>query len=401
MTDAAPSQPLAADNVFATIIKGWIQPADQLASGKSAAEVVNGNTDVVASANGSGGGDDITDLRGDESDETSDDGDDDDEDDDDTKHGSGPTAQQVLAASGVGDLTAASADYHGAGAAASAMGASEALDRAVPMEVPVEVAQWKPSGDGLHSAVTASTTSFSIEALDATGNRIRQPVAASELQRFSVTLTGASMVRARVFDEGNGSLSCEYRVMQTGKYRLSVMHAGSHLPGSPYTVVAKAGVTGLKDWKASRQREAASLRAARKARDGQRKAPPQRREPSPRINPAEQLQKAYAYAMAAIASDRRKRAAARPPVTLALVTAGATAAPPVSLPTATASAQAPGFVDGACSSAAPTSALAQPTGVTTAATSIAAPPPLALPPQDSRALEPVLEVERMQQLLEA
>ena len=224
-------------------------------------------------------------------------------------------------------------------------------------------------------------------------------MAASELQRFSVTLTGASMVRARVFDEGNGSLSCEYRVMQTGKYRLSVMHAGSHLPGSPYTVVAKAGVTGLKDWKASRQREAASLRAARKARDGQRKAPPQRREPSPRINPAEQLQRRMPTPWRQ--SRPTTRAAARPPVTLALVTAGATAAPPVSLPTATASAQAPGFVDGACSSAAPTSALAQPTGVTTAATSIAAPPPLALPPQDSRALEPVFEVERMQQLLEA
>ena len=67
------------------------------------------------------------------------------------------------------------------------------------------------------------------------------------------------MVRARVFeDEGNCSLSCEYRVMQTGKYRLNVLHASSHVPGSPFTVVAKAGVGGLKDWKASRQREAAS-----------------------------------------------------------------------------------------------------------------------------------------------
>ena len=123
---------------------------------------------------------------------------------------------------------------------------------------------------------------------------------------------GAAVVRARVYDEGDGLYTVEYKLLQTGKYRLSVMRAGQHLPGSPFNITAKAGEAkkSLKDWKVERSREAANLRAARKLKQHEKKMLQQeklerKREPSPRINAAEQLAKAYALALAAARSDKR------------------------------------------------------------------------------------------------
>ena len=38
-------------------------------------------------------------------------------------------------------------------------------------------------------------------------------------------------MRARVHDEGDGTYSVDYKVTASGKYRLSVMRGGAHLPG--------------------------------------------------------------------------------------------------------------------------------------------------------------------------
>ena len=100
----------------------------------------------------------------------------------------------------------------------------------------------------------------------------------------------------------------------TGKYRLSVMRQGQHLPGSPFAVHCKAGESkaNLKEWKAGRQKEAEQLRRARKLKQQEKKQLQQekleRRAPSPRINPAEQLQKAYELALAAVRADGGRRA---------------------------------------------------------------------------------------------
>ena len=71
-----------------------------------------------------------------------------------------------------------------------------------------------------------------------------------------------------------------------------------------FALTVKNPTGGLKDWKASRQREVSSLRAKRAAAKAAKREPPVRREASPRINVHEQLQKAYEIAFAAIRADR-------------------------------------------------------------------------------------------------
>ena len=172
---------------------------------------------------------------------------------------------------------------------------------------PPPVTQWKLSGQ-LSTVVAGSSSTFTIEGLDASSQRRRSEGG----DKFNISLTGAAVVRARVYDEGDGLYTVEYKLLQTGKYRLSVMRAGQHLPGSPFSISAKAGEAkkSLKDWKVERSREAANLRAARKLKQQEKKTLQQekldrKREPSPRINAAEQLAKAYALALAAARSDKR------------------------------------------------------------------------------------------------
>ena len=186
----------------------------------------------------------------------------------------------------------------------SVIAAASAAADAAPGPSP-PVVRWDLSGDGLTAAHTGRPATFYIEGLDASGIRRRNDGG----DKFVVTLTGAAAVRARVWDDGDGRYTCEYKCSTTGKYRLSVMRAGQHLVGSPFNVVCKAGETkvSLKEWKAGRLREADELRRSRKLKQQGKKQLQQerieRRAPSPRINPAEQLQKAYALALAAVRAD--------------------------------------------------------------------------------------------------
>ena len=146
---------------------------------------------------------------------------------------------------------------------------------------------------------------FTIETFDAaTGARRHEPA-----DKFVVLLSGAATVRARVYAEGDGRYTCEYKCPSSGKYRLSVMNHSRHLSGSPFVINVKSGGS-LKEWKAKQAKEASELRERKKERERERSAPAQKRAPSPRINPAEQLAKAYELALAGIAANRANKAAA-------------------------------------------------------------------------------------------
>ena len=185
--------------------------------------------------------------------------------------------------------------------AAAAAAAPPSTATPEPEEEEVGTVEFRLVGDALHTAVTGQVATFTIETLDASGKRRRIKGAS----RFAVSLAGAAIVRARVHDEGNGLYNVDYKLPSSGKYRLSVMRAGSHLPGSPFALVAKPQTKDLKEWKAERQKEASSLKATRKARE-RRKREEKARPVSPRLpTPYEQLQKAYALALASIgASDK-------------------------------------------------------------------------------------------------
>ena len=224
-TDLAPSQPLAPSSMLSGIIVGWMQSASTSSmESESGGGAASSAAAAASSANdsSSSGGKQQQPLPSDEENESSDE-----ENDPDT-------ADDVKSADEI---------------------MREAMAAAQPTAEtpPTEVAYWKASGDGLQTAGTGQSTTFSIEGFDANGERVNNP-ADADPHKFSVTLTGTSTVRTRVYDEGHGCFCCEYRVMQSGKYRLSVMRGGVHLAGSPFTVVAKTQVKGLNDWKASRQR---------------------------------------------------------------------------------------------------------------------------------------------------
>ena len=155
---------------------------------------------------------------------------------------------------------------------------------------------WTVSADELHTVMAGATTSFVIESFDETGARRQQGG-----DKFTVALSGAATVRPRVFDEGDGRYTCEFRCPSSGKYRLSVqaVHTSTHLPGSPFTLHVKS--RSLKEWKNHRSKEVADLKEKRKAKEVEQRAAKAEkvRLPSPRINPAEQLAKAYELALQA------------------------------------------------------------------------------------------------------
>ena len=169
---------------------------------------------------------------------------------------------------------------------------------------------FRATGDGLCNATAGQTTTFTIEAYDIkSGERRRVSSASCSTvdHGLTVSLTGAAVVRTRVFAEPDaGTFTCEYRATQSGRYRLAVLRNGQHLPNSPFALSVKAAPGGLKDWKQSRSKEVSSLKAKRAAAKANIAAKPIRREPSPRISPAEQLQKAYALALSIARGDKKQ-----------------------------------------------------------------------------------------------
>ena len=173
---------------------------------------------------------------------------------------------------------------------------------------------FRATGDGLCNATAGQTTTFTIEAYDIkSGERRRVSSASCSTvdHGLTVSLTGAAVVRTRVFAEPDaGTFTCEYRATQSGRYRLAVLRNGQHLPNSPFALSVKAAPGGLKDWKQSRSKEVSSLKAKRAAAKANIAAKPIRREPSPRISPAEQLQKAYALALSIARGDKKQQGGA-------------------------------------------------------------------------------------------
>ena len=165
--------------------------------------------------------------------------------------------------------------------------------------------------DGLSTATVGERSTFSIGAYDPiSGERRRAPHSVNEggSHGFRVQLSGTAVTRARVFYEDDGTFMCEYRVTQTGKYRISVLRHGTPLAGSPYTVVAKAAAGGLNDWKQKRTTEVSTLRQKRAAVKASANVPRPPRAPSPRIMIAEQLEKAYELAIEIARRDREDSA---------------------------------------------------------------------------------------------
>ena len=88
-------------------------------------------------------------------------------------------------------------------------------------------------GDGLEQVAPMHTAEFTIEACDATGQR--KPEGGDS---FFVAIRGASRVRSRITDNGDGTYTVEWKPPQSGQYSIAVSFFGLALPGSPWTVHA-------------------------------------------------------------------------------------------------------------------------------------------------------------------
>ena len=88
-------------------------------------------------------------------------------------------------------------------------------------------------GDGLQRAAPMHAAEFTIEARDATG--ALRPEGGDA---FFVAIRGASRVRARISDNGDGTYKVEWKPPQSGQYQVAVSYFGMALPGSPWTLQA-------------------------------------------------------------------------------------------------------------------------------------------------------------------
>jgi len=79
----------------------------------------------------------------------------------------------------------------------------------------------KAHGKGLESAIARKLAKFTIEARDAEGARMQHGG-----DTFTVTIHGASVVRARVQDNEDGTYSVEYKAAASGAYSISVLLYG-------------------------------------------------------------------------------------------------------------------------------------------------------------------------------
>ena len=91
--------------------------------------------------------------------------------------------------------------------------------------------QCKVHGKGIETAIARKVARFTIDSFDAEGKRCT-----TGGEKFAVTLTGSSIVRARVFDKEDGSYNVEYKTNNSGTYSISILLHGASLPGSPFEV---------------------------------------------------------------------------------------------------------------------------------------------------------------------
>ena len=95
------------------------------------------------------------------------------------------------------------------------------------------VVECRVYGDGLQCAAPMHVADFTIEACDGTGKRRE-----AGGEAFFVAIRGASRVRARVFDNRDGTYTVQWKPPQSGQYSIAVSFFGQPLPGSPWTLQA-------------------------------------------------------------------------------------------------------------------------------------------------------------------
>jgi hypothetical protein len=84
-------------------------------------------------------------------------------------------------------------------------------------------------GDGLETAIARKHARFTIEARDTEGNKMPHGG-----DNFTVTIHGASVVRARITDKEDGTYSCEYKTGSSGVYTVNILLHGAPLADSPF-----------------------------------------------------------------------------------------------------------------------------------------------------------------------
>ena len=87
------------------------------------------------------------------------------------------------------------------------------------------------SGAGLESAVARRNGRFTIEAKDAEGQQLPHGG-----DTFTVTIHGASVVRARVTDKEDGTYTCEYKTSASGSYTVAILLHGAPIKSSPFNL---------------------------------------------------------------------------------------------------------------------------------------------------------------------
>ena len=109
----------------------------------------------------------------------------------------------------------------------------------LPLMNPFDTAavECKVHGPGISMAAVRHPAEFCIEAYDGTGERKQ-----SGGDAFFVAIRGASRVRARITDKGDGSYKVEWKPPQSGQYQIAVSFFGLALPGSPFTLTATTPV---------------------------------------------------------------------------------------------------------------------------------------------------------------
>ena len=87
----------------------------------------------------------------------------------------------------------------------------------------------RATGQALHTCMVRSDATFEIEAFDARGERRKDGG-----DPFSISVRGASIVRAKVLDRGDGTYLCHYRPSVSGRYTIGISLYGRPLRGSPF-----------------------------------------------------------------------------------------------------------------------------------------------------------------------
>lgn len=114
---------------------------------------------------------------------------------------------------------------------AAVLGAMLSSDRRFDKQKNAMAIFSKAHGKGLESAIARKLAKFTIEARDAEGARMQHGG-----DTFTVTIHGASVVRARVQDNEDGTYSVEYKAAASGAYSISVLLYGLALPESPWSL---------------------------------------------------------------------------------------------------------------------------------------------------------------------